>query len=133
MEGANGDGARRGLVTIVESIDPRPYMFQSAVYGRLIYTVIYMSDRLSTQAKSDLHLPPPPELRSGSKEQQDVPHHQVGEGGELGKWGGGIRGVAPCPTSGSEEVGRVTRYGGSISRMTLNSVILSVWRMTVKF
>ena len=38
MGGSNGDGAWRGLVMIVELIDPRPYMFQSAVYGRLIYT-----------------------------------------------------------------------------------------------
>ena len=44
--GANGDGAWRGLVTIVVLIDPRPYIVQPAVYGRLIYTVIHMSDRL---------------------------------------------------------------------------------------
>ena len=31
--GANADGAWRGPVTIVESIDPRPYIFQSAVYA----------------------------------------------------------------------------------------------------
>ena len=61
--GANGDGAWRGLVAIVELLDLRPYMFQSAVYGRLIYTVMYMSDGLTTQANPDLHLPPPPELR----------------------------------------------------------------------
>jgi len=58
MGGSNGDGARRGLVTIVELIDPRPYIFQSAVYGRLIYTVISMSDRLLTQANPDPRLPP---------------------------------------------------------------------------
>ena len=63
MGGSNGDGAWRGLVTIVELIDPRPYIFQSAVYGRLIYTVIYMSDHLLTQANPDPRLPPPPELR----------------------------------------------------------------------
>ena len=40
VRGANGDVAWRGLVTIAESIDPRPYMFQSALYGRLICTVI---------------------------------------------------------------------------------------------
>jgi len=28
----NGDGARRGLVTIVDLIDPRPYMLQVIVY-----------------------------------------------------------------------------------------------------
>ena len=55
------------MVAIVELIDPRPYMFQPAVYGRLIYTVIYMSDRLLTQANPNPHLPPPPELRSTSK------------------------------------------------------------------
>ena len=38
------------MVTNVELTDPRPYIFQSAVYGRLIYTVLYMSDRLLTQA-----------------------------------------------------------------------------------
>ena len=64
MGGSNGDGAWRGLVTIVELIDPRPYIFQSAVYGRLIYTVIYMSDRLLTQANRNPRLPPPPDLRS---------------------------------------------------------------------
>jgi len=61
--GANGDGAWRGLVTIVELIDRCPYKSQSPVYGRLIYTVTYMSDRLLTQANPNLHLPPPPELR----------------------------------------------------------------------
>jgi hypothetical protein len=59
--GSNGDGAWRGLVTIVELIDSRPYIFQSAVYSRLIYTV--MSDRLLTQANPDPRLPPQPELR----------------------------------------------------------------------
>ena len=62
--GSNGDGAWRGLVSIVESIDPRPYNFQSAVYGRLIYTVIYMSDRLLTQDTPNPHLTPPPDLCS---------------------------------------------------------------------
>jgi len=52
---SNADGAWRGLVTIVELIDPRPYFFQSTVYGRLIYTVIYMSDRLLTQANQNPH------------------------------------------------------------------------------
>jgi hypothetical protein len=44
--GANGDGAWRGLVTIAESVDPGPYSFQPAVYSRLSYTVIDMSDCL---------------------------------------------------------------------------------------
>jgi len=60
--GSNGDGAWRGLVTIVQLDDPRPYIFQSAVYGRLIYTVIYMSDRLLNQANPNPRLPPPPDL-----------------------------------------------------------------------
>ena len=64
MGGANGDGAWRGLVTIGESIEPHPYMFQPAVYGRLIYTVIYMGDRLLTQENRNPHLTPPPDLRS---------------------------------------------------------------------
>ena len=64
MGGANGDGAWRGVVTIVELIDPRPYIFHNPVYGRLIYTVMYMSDRLLTQANPNPHLPPPPEQRS---------------------------------------------------------------------
>jgi hypothetical protein len=51
--GGKGDGAGRGMVTIVELIDPRPYNFQPPVYGRLIYTVIYMSDGLLTQANPD--------------------------------------------------------------------------------
>jgi len=37
--GADGVGAWRGMVTIVELIDPRPYILQAPVYGRLIYTV----------------------------------------------------------------------------------------------
>jgi hypothetical protein len=53
----------RGLVTIVELIDRRPYIFLTADYGRLIYSVIYMSDRLLTLANPNPHLPPPPELR----------------------------------------------------------------------
>ena len=64
VAGANGDGARRGQVTIVELIDPRPYIFQPAVYGKLICTVICTSDRLLSQAIPDPHLPPSPELRS---------------------------------------------------------------------
>jgi hypothetical protein len=63
VEGANKDGAWRAMVTICELIDPRPYKNLSPVYERLIYTVIYMSDRLMTQANQDLHLPPSPELR----------------------------------------------------------------------
>jgi hypothetical protein len=62
--GVNWDGAWRGLVTIVELIDPRSYSFQSAVYGRLIYTVIYVGDRIVAQANPNPRLPPPPELRS---------------------------------------------------------------------
>ena len=64
MRGTNGDGAWRGLVTIVELIDPRPYIFLSAVYGNLIYTVIYKSDRLLTQTNPNPRLPPPPDLRT---------------------------------------------------------------------
>jgi hypothetical protein len=52
-----------GLTLIVELIDHRPYIFQSAVYGRLIYTVIHMSDRLLTEANPNPRLPPPPDLR----------------------------------------------------------------------
>jgi len=48
--GSNGDGAWHGLVTIAEVIDPRPCIFQPPVYGRLIYSVTYMSDRRLTQA-----------------------------------------------------------------------------------
>ena len=63
MLGSNGDGAQRGLVTIVELIDLRPYKNQPAVYGRLIYTVIYMSDGLLIQENSNPHLTPPHDLR----------------------------------------------------------------------
>jgi hypothetical protein len=59
MWGANGDGARRGLVTIVEfQIDPRPSICQPPVYGRLIYTVKHMSDRLLSQANTNPHFLP---------------------------------------------------------------------------
>jgi hypothetical protein len=57
--GSNGDGAWRGLVTIVELLDPRPYTFQVTVYSKLIYTMIYMSDRLSTHAPQNPRLPLP--------------------------------------------------------------------------
>ena len=58
--GSNGDGARRGLVTIVKSIDPRPYNFQVTVCNYLIYTVTCMNDRLFTQANPNPRLPPHP-------------------------------------------------------------------------
>jgi hypothetical protein len=64
MGDSDGHGAWRGLVTIVELTDPRPYIFLSAVCSRLIYSVIYMSDGLLTQANPDPRVPPPPELRS---------------------------------------------------------------------
>jgi hypothetical protein len=56
--GSNGDDAWRGLVKNVQLIDPRPYIFQSPVLGRLIYTVIFMSDRLLTQAHHISICPP---------------------------------------------------------------------------
>jgi len=62
--GSNGDGVWRNLVTIVKSIDPRPYNVQFALYSRLIYTVIYLSDRLLPQANPNPRLPPQPDLRS---------------------------------------------------------------------
>jgi len=63
LGGSNGDGAWRGPVTIVEFIDPRPYILKPPVHSRLIYTVIYMSGGLMTQAVQNPILPPPPELR----------------------------------------------------------------------
>ena len=57
--GSNGDGAWRGMVTIFESIDRRPYKNLSPVYRRLIYTVSYVSDRLLTQENTNPHLTPP--------------------------------------------------------------------------
>jgi len=60
--GSNGDGAVWSR--LLSLIDPRSYSFQSPVYGRLIYTVIYMSDRLLTQANRSSHLSPQPDLRS---------------------------------------------------------------------
>jgi hypothetical protein len=62
--GSNGDGARRGLVTIVELIDPRPYIFSVCRVRQTDLHCIYMSDRLLTEANPDPRLPPPPELRS---------------------------------------------------------------------
>jgi len=78
--GSNGDGAWRGLVTIVQLIDPRPYMFESTVYGRLIYTVcsFCMSDRLLTQANPNPRLLPHP-ICVGREKLQRVPmrRHQA--------------------------------------------------------
>ena len=62
--GGGGGGCERdGQVTIIELIDPRPYIFQTPVHGSLIYTVIYMSDRLLTQANPNPRLFPRPDLR----------------------------------------------------------------------
>jgi len=66
--GSNGDGAWRGMVTIFELIDPRPYKNQSPVYWRLIYTVIYMSGRLLTQGNANSYLTNPADLRSPYQE-----------------------------------------------------------------
>jgi len=43
---------------IVESIDPRPHMYQNPVYGSLIYIVFDMSERLLTQANQNSRSPP---------------------------------------------------------------------------
>jgi hypothetical protein len=51
LKGTNGDGAQRGLVTIVELIDARPY-------GTLIYTAMYLSDGLLTPANPNPQLTP---------------------------------------------------------------------------
>jgi hypothetical protein len=59
---AHRGGAMRGMVTICELINFRPYKNQSPVYGRLVYTVIYMSDLLLTRANPYPHLRPPPSL-----------------------------------------------------------------------
>ena len=73
MGGSNGDGPWRGLVTIVELIDPRPFIFKTLVHGSLIYTVIYMSDGLLTQANPNPHLTPlPPDLR-----RPDIARHVI--------------------------------------------------------
>jgi hypothetical protein len=56
FRGSNGDA-----LTV-----PRPYILQSAVNGRLIYTVMYRSDRLLSQGHPNPRLPlhPQPDLRS---------------------------------------------------------------------
>jgi hypothetical protein len=61
--GADGDGAWRGVVMFVEFINPRPYTFQTPAYGSLIYTVIYVSDRLLTQTNPVTHFTTLPDLR----------------------------------------------------------------------
>ena len=57
----SGGGSRREarLGHIVELIDLRPHIFQPPMYGRLIYTVMYMSERLLIQANPNPHLPTP--------------------------------------------------------------------------
>ena len=52
------------MVMLFESIDPRPYKSLSPVYGRLINTVICMSDRLLSQSDPNPHLTRPPDPRS---------------------------------------------------------------------
>jgi len=62
--GGPGDGARRGQVTIVEFIDPRPYIFpacrvrQADLHGNLYERPSIHSGK----SRSPFHLPP--ELRS---------------------------------------------------------------------
>jgi len=58
------------MVTIVELIDPPPYNNQSPVYVRLVYTVIYMSDRILIQANPNPRFPPQPELPSLVRERR---------------------------------------------------------------
>ena len=60
---ANCDGAWRRLVKIFELGDPRPYNFQPSLYGKLIYTVIYLTDRLLTQENPNSRFPSPADLR----------------------------------------------------------------------
>jgi hypothetical protein len=60
VKGANGD-SWRCLVRIVE-LKTHAHTFFSlpcAAYGRMIYTVIYLSDHLLTQANPNPHLAPP--------------------------------------------------------------------------
>jgi len=45
-------------------------MFQPAVFGRLIYTVLCMSDRLLIQENSNPRLTPPPDLRRADQEER---------------------------------------------------------------
>jgi len=61
------------MVTILEFIDPRPYSFQSAAYCNLIYTAIYMSDRLLTQEDPNPISPPTPDLRRQSQTRSPYP------------------------------------------------------------
>jgi hypothetical protein len=79
--GGNGNDAWRGLVTVIELIYPRPYIFQPAFNGRLIYTVIHMSARLLTQANPELHLRPPHELRRTWRAISAWPYPRLVEGG----------------------------------------------------
>jgi hypothetical protein len=56
--GGGGQGWRVArLVTIVELIDPRPYMFSICRVRRMIY--MYMSDRPINSSNPNPHLPPP--------------------------------------------------------------------------
>jgi len=47
----------------MEGRQGRESIYQTPMYGSLIYTVTYVSDRLFTQASSNPRLPPSPELR----------------------------------------------------------------------
>jgi len=55
--------SRSLFVEFTQSRDPCPYTFQVTMYGNLIHTVIYMSDRLLTEANPNPRLPHPPDLR----------------------------------------------------------------------
>ena len=63
-----GGGGKRGWRVARSGHDrsvdrPSPIHVQPTVYGRLMYTVIYMSDRLLTQANTNPRLPLLPYLR----------------------------------------------------------------------
>jgi len=75
--GSNGNGAWRGLVPIVDLLDPRPYKISLPISKADLhsYTIISMSDRLLSQADPTPRLPPPPELR-----REDRPCDEAGEG-----------------------------------------------------
>lgn len=61
--GSNGNGAKRGMVTVFQSIDPRPYKHWPAVHSRLNCTVLCMNDRLSLIEIQIPIRPSPPDPR----------------------------------------------------------------------
>jgi hypothetical protein len=61
--GSNGDGAWRGLVTIAELIDPRPYKIDLPISEVDLHCNLYERPCINSSRSKSPYLTPQPELR----------------------------------------------------------------------